>query len=58
MKLWWTIKAWLFDLIRPLFVGDVDRNEDYNCVICGAPVLRRYLTCSTKCEVEFEKDGL
>ena len=43
------IKAWLLRMIRPLFVGDVDPNEDYECCQCGEPVLERHLFCSAKC---------
>lgn len=43
------VKALLFRIVRPLFVKDVDRNEDYECVECGEPVLRRDLVCSEEC---------
>lgn len=46
------IKAWLFRLVRPLFVRDVDPNEDYVCCHCGEPVLKRWLFCSDRCEAE------
>ena len=49
------VKAWFYKLIRPVFVKDVHPNEDYECVICGEPVLRRYLTCSKKCADLFDK---
>lgn len=47
-------KAWLFRLARPAFVRDVDPNEDYECVACGEPVLRRDLYCSDECGRKFE----
>lgn len=47
------MKKFIFDLIRPLFVKDIDPNEDYNCMECGTPVLRRILYCSTKCSRKF-----
>ena len=43
------IKAWLYKLIRPLFVKNINPNEDFICMTCCAPVLRRYLFCSVKC---------
>ena len=49
------IKAVAYKIVRPLFVRDVDPNEDYECVVCGEPVLRRYLTCSEPCRAEFNK---
>lgn len=48
------IKRALFDAIRPLVVPDCDSNEDYVCVMCGEPVLRRFLTCSERCGKELE----
>lgn len=48
------LKAWLYRLIRPLFVRDIDPNEEYVCVMCCEPVLRRSLTCSKRCAHEFE----
>lgn len=48
-----------YDLIRPLFVKDVDPNEDYNCIRCGWPVLRRQLFCSKACyKAELVEFGL
>lgn len=41
------LKAALFSLVRPLFVRGVDPREDYECVYCGEPVLRRQMTCSS-----------
>lgn len=43
------IKAWLFSIVRPLFVRDLDPNEDFACMQCGEPVFRRYLYCSREC---------
>ena len=48
------IKNWLFRLIRPLFVANVDPSEDYECIMCEEPVLRRRLTCSASCEAELD----
>lgn len=42
------IKSTLYSWIRPFFVKDIDINEDFTCLICGGPVLRRYLLCSSK----------
>lgn len=44
-----TIKALFFKLIRPLFVKGIDSNEDFVCVQCMEPVLKRQLFCSIKC---------
>ncbi len=43
------LKAWFFNLIRPLLVPDCDSNEDYLCMWCSEPVLRRWLYCSDRC---------
>jgi hypothetical protein len=43
------IKKWFFKLIRPLFVRNVDSNEDFSCGHCGEPVLKRFLFCSDYC---------
>lgn len=48
-----SMKKLLYDLIRPLFVNRVDPNEDFNCIDCGEPVLRRVLFCSKKCYLGF-----
>lgn len=45
----WKFLGKFYFLIRPLFVDDVDHNEDYDCGLCGKPVLRRYLFCSEEC---------
>lgn len=45
-------KAAFFTWIRPLFVRDIDPNEDFICGSCGEPVLRRDLTCSKACSEE------
>jgi hypothetical protein len=41
--------ALFYKLIRPLFVRDADLNEDYECIVCGKPVLHRRLYCSRRC---------
>lgn len=56
MKLSWRIRERFFKTIRPLFVRDIDRNEDFNCCKCNKPVLRRFLFCSIECSEEFDRD--
>ena len=55
------IKYWLlrkfYDAIRPLFVYDVDPNEDYTCCWCNKPVLKRVLYCSEECSIKGEENG-
>jgi hypothetical protein len=48
------MKRFLFKLIRPLFVKNISPNEDFDCVTCGKPLLRRYLACSEKCSTEMD----
>lgn len=43
------LKSLIYPLIRPLIVKDVDRNEDFVCGYCCAPVLGRVLYCSSEC---------
>lgn len=43
------LKKWFFDRIRVFFVPDWNTNEDYICMHCGEPVLRRWLYCSDEC---------
>lgn len=50
------IKAKVFETIRPLFVSNVDKNEDYICEQCSEPVLKRYLYCSDKCAAEADAE--
>ncbi len=52
-RLVWPIKSYVFKILRPLVVPDCHVNEDYVCVTCGAPVLRRFLTCSDRCRNMF-----
>lgn len=42
-------KRHVYAVIRPLFVAGVHRLEDYECVMCGEPVLRRQITCCAEC---------
>ena len=42
-------KSFIFETIRPLYVKDIDINEDFFCMRCCEPVLGRTLYCSTKC---------
>lgn len=52
--MYWKLLAFIFNIIRPLFVDNVDKNEDYECMACGKPVLKRHLFCSDKCsDLEF-----
>lgn len=51
------IKEKIFKLIRPLFVKDIDPNEDFYCGNCGKPVLTRILFCSQECDDEFTREG-
>lgn len=51
--IWWFLGG-LYRLIRPLFVEDIDSNEDYVCGSCGKPVLRRSLFCSDRCNQVLE----
>lgn len=53
-RLYWRALDRAYALVRPLFVRDVDPNEDYRCCVCGKPVLRRYLTCSKRCGELFD----
>jgi hypothetical protein len=46
------LKHYFFKLIRPLFVSNIDPNEDFNCMICNEPVLKRYLTCDNEFCIE------
>jgi hypothetical protein len=39
------LKAFVYRVVRPIFVADVDPNEDFVCTICSTPVLFRHLTC-------------
>ena len=39
----------IYSIIRPLFVKNWDRNEDFYCCTCYKPLLRRYLYCSDEC---------
>lgn len=42
-------RKFFFDLIRPLFVRNVDPSENFECNECRRPVLRRVLFCSRSC---------
>ena len=59
MSKWsWRVLNYLYTWIR--FVRhwpyDFNINEDYHCVVCGKPVLKRLLTCSDrKCWVEADQ---
>lgn len=48
-EIYWKLLVFIFYYIRPLFVDNLDRNEDFYCMECCKPVLRRYLFCSEKC---------
>lgn len=47
---YWSVIAIFYGLIRPLFVRNIDPNEDYSCGTCGKPLLRRYIFCSKACQ--------
>lgn len=51
------VLAKLYSIIRPLFVINIDPNEDFSCGWCGKPVLRRIVFCSSKCEKEDFEDA-
>ena len=53
----WPVKRLVFAVLRPVVVPDWDANEDYFCVMCGEPVLRRFLTCSDRCSDLFNALG-
>lgn len=50
----WRVLAAFYALVRPLVVRRLDANEDFECVQCGKPVLRRFLTCSRACGDAFD----
>lgn len=56
----WAFLDWFYSKIRFLFVNNVDPNEDFYCMFCDKPVLKRYLFCSVQCSnmfEELEKEG-
>ena len=51
--MWYKFLNWFYDLIRPFVVlGKIDPNEDFKCMECGKPVLRRVLYCSQVCNIQ------
>jgi hypothetical protein len=52
--MWWRFLAWVYALVRPLVVDDLDPNEDFLCCECNRPVLRRVLCCSRACRDAFD----
>lgn len=54
-RITWLLLSKFYTLIRPYFVKDIDKNEDFTCGWCEKPVLRRWLYCSPKCEEESEQ---
>lgn len=42
-----------YNLIRPLFVKNLDENEDFLCCYCNKPILNRDLFCSERCQMWF-----
>lgn len=46
-------RTWFYNLIRPLFVGNIDPNEDFICGNCGRAVLYRQLFCDEVCDRYF-----
>jgi hypothetical protein len=55
-KLYYYLQNKLYYLVRPLFVDTVDPNEDYICMYCQKPVLKRYLYCSLECDLKDEEE--
>ena len=53
----WAVMAFVYRIIRPLFVKDLDPNEDYVCLMCCKPVLTRDLYCSAKCSRECDEES-
>lgn len=51
----WKLLAVVYHVIRPLFVEDIDVNEDYECCWCVKPVLTRMLFCSHACQDRFDE---
>ncbi len=47
--IYYKILARFYKLIRPLFVEDIDPNEDFECIYCRRPSLDRILYCSDNC---------
>jgi len=45
----WLVLSFVHDMVRWMVVRDIDPNEDFNCVYCSKPVLRRWLYCSDAC---------
>ena len=56
-KLSWRLLAAWHKLIRPLFVKDIDVNEDFECGNCRRPLLGRVLFCSEACYHELWRDA-
>jgi hypothetical protein len=53
----WKLLDSFYEIIRPLFIKNIDLNEDYYCGWCCKPVLKRYIFCSVKCSDADEKDA-
>lgn len=49
------IKKFVYQVIRSLFVSNIDSNEDFVYVICSKQVLTRVLTCSEKCSTILDR---
>ena len=45
----WRMRARVYSVVRRLFVHNVNPNEDFTCVTCCKPLLRRVLYCSSAC---------
>ncbi len=52
----WRMLHRVHEFVRPLFVDDIDRNEDYVCGRCGRPVLTRLVFCSSECSELVEEE--
>ncbi len=52
------LKRRFYKIIRPLFVLNIDPNEDFECGWCKEPLLRRVLFCSSECSFLSEREAL
>lgn len=50
MRIYYWLLNKFYNFIRPLFVNEIDLNEEYICCWCSKPVLKRWLYCSFECE--------
>jgi hypothetical protein len=57
-KIYRSALNWFYWKIRKFFVEDLDLNEDFYCMVCCKPVLRRVITCGKKCSDIFDDPNL